>query len=104
MPSSPSSQPSLHAIHPPPKKALCFLVPQDTARGGAAHPEHEWAKTNNLLRGQKCAVPPQYAATTDITAALGTNHNAQDPSCRKNNNNNKDVYKDKRHTADLTMA
>jgi hypothetical protein len=49
------------------------------------------------------ALLPQHAATTDITATLSTNHNAQDPSCRKKKTN-KDADKDKRHAAVLTMA
>jgi hypothetical protein len=55
-------------------------------------------------RGEELrALPPQHATTTDITASLSSNHNAQDPSCRKKKNN-EDAEKDKRHTADLTMA
>jgi hypothetical protein len=85
-PSSPSGQPSCHAIYPPPKKELSFRAlnrrTPHLSRGGASHPEHGTTLKDMVPRGRNRALPPPHAAT-HIHNHGRQNHNAQVPNCLK---------------------
>jgi hypothetical protein len=85
-PSSPSGQPSYHAICPPPKKELSFRAMErrtpHLSRGGASHPEHGSTLTDLVPRGRTRALPPSHVAT-HIHHRSPQNHNSQDPNCLK---------------------